>query len=259
MKAVMKKLIISLILSFCLVLPGISYARIDPNTAIAIWTFDQGQGDVLKDSSGNGINGKLVNNPKWVAGKIGSALQFDGKATYVDCGNNPLLAPTTNQLTVTAWVFCTGSGKISIIENNSDNWGFRFAEAVPTLDAYVDPDGTDIHIYGQNIPQSEWVHLCFVWDGKTGTLYQNAKKIAEATIAVKMRPLLSGFAIGRRGANTASQYFTGIIDEIGVFNVALTEDNVKSIMTEGLETATGIAAVSPTGKLTQTWASIKNQ
>ena len=256
----MTRLTMTAVISFILIslmLAGMSDARIDFNTAIAIWTFDQGEGDVLKDSSGNSIDGKLMGNPKWVKGKFGSALEFDGKAAYVDCGNNPILAPTTNQLTVTAWVLCTGSGKISIIENNSDNWGFRFAESVPTLDAYVDPDGNDIHVYGQNIPQNEWVHLSFVWDGKTGTLYQNAKNIADGPIDVKMRPLLSGFAIGRRGVNAASQYFSGNIDELGVFSVALTENDINSIMVDGLEKATGIAAVYSVGKLATTWSQIK--
>ena len=51
----------------------------------------------------------------------------------------------------------------------------------------------------------------------------------------------------------------GVIDEVAVFNVALTEDDINDIMSNGLAEALGIAAVSPTGKLTTTWGSIKGQ
>jgi hypothetical protein len=46
--------------------------------------------------------------------------------------------------------------------------------------------------------------------------------------------------------------------KIGIFNVTLTQDDIKDIMTKGVEKATGIAAVSPASKLTTTWASIKS-
>ena len=72
----MTRLTMTAVISFILIslmLAGMSDARIDFNTAIAIWTFDQGEGDVLKDSSGNSIDGKLMGNPKWVKGKFGSA------------------------------------------------------------------------------------------------------------------------------------------------------------------------------------------
>jgi len=52
--------------------------------------------------------------------------------------------------------------------------------------------------------------------------------------------------------------FSGIMDEIAVFDVALTEDDIKSIMNNGLAKALGmVAAVDSSGKLTTTWATIK--
>ncbi len=49
--------------------------------------------------------------------------------------------------------------------------------------------------------------------------------------------------------------FRGFIDEVGVFNAPLTDDNIKHVMNNGLEKA---LAVSPTGKLASTWAHVKN-
>ena len=52
-------------------------------------------------------------------------------------------------------------------------------------------------------------------------------------------------------------HFNGAIDEVAVFKVALTENDVKRITDKGLERALGMTAVSPSGKLTTTWSTIK--
>jgi len=59
---------------------GISNAKIDPQTAVGIWLFDKGSGDVAIDSSGNGNDGEFTGSPKWVTGKFGKALQLDGSS-----------------------------------------------------------------------------------------------------------------------------------------------------------------------------------
>ena len=239
-----------------LMLTSISDAKINPENAVGIWLFNEGKGDTAKDSSENGNEGKLIGNPEWVEGKFGKALKFDGAKAYVEIGDNPALAPKTNLLTVVAWVFITGGGKVSIVENNAANWGFRFAD-VPKLNGYIAIGGTHQHVYADNIPQNEWVHVAFVWDGKTGKLYSNGNGVGEAGISGPMdQPLGKGFTIARRGADNASQYFPGSIDGVGIFNVALTVDDITTIMNNGLAV---IADVSPSGRLSTTWAEIKRR
>ena len=63
----------------------ISDAKLDPDTYIGIWKFDEGKGDTAKDASDNGHDGTLMSNPKWVEGKFGDALEFDG-TNYIDMG-----------------------------------------------------------------------------------------------------------------------------------------------------------------------------
>ena len=53
-------------------------ARIDSKTIVGMWLFDENSGRIAIDTSGRGNNGKLVNQPKWIKGQFGSALQFDG-------------------------------------------------------------------------------------------------------------------------------------------------------------------------------------
>ena len=81
MKAIVAKITIMCIslTAFGLMFTGQSDAKVDLESAVGIWLFDDGGGNVAKDSSGNGYDGKLMNGPKWVKGKFGMALEFDGK------------------------------------------------------------------------------------------------------------------------------------------------------------------------------------
>ena len=85
-----------------LTIPG--YAKLDPKNAVGIWLFDEGNGDTAKDSSGNGNDGTLE-GPKWVDGKFGKALEFNGASDYVDTGNNPITDLNgTKIFSISAWV-----------------------------------------------------------------------------------------------------------------------------------------------------------
>ena len=77
-------MIVGMVLLFVAgVLAASSYAKIDPETCVGMWLFDEGNGDIAKDSSGNENDGTLVGDPKWVDGKFGSALEFGASANDV--------------------------------------------------------------------------------------------------------------------------------------------------------------------------------
>jgi hypothetical protein len=65
--------------------------------------------------------------------------------------------------------------------------------------------------------------------------------------------LIGGTPTGERPAN-------GLIDEVGIFNVPLTQEDIQQIMNDGLESVVGVStSVKPTGKITTAWARIKAQ
>jgi len=81
------------------VLTASSYAKLDPKTCVGMWLFDEGKDDIVKDSSGNKNDGTLKRKPEWVAGKFGTALQFNSaKLNYVIA---PI--PYSNSITVGMW------------------------------------------------------------------------------------------------------------------------------------------------------------
>lgn len=61
-----------------------SYAAIDSDNIMGMWLFNEGKGDTLNDSSDNKNDGKINGGAKWVDGKFGKALEFDGTDDWVE-------------------------------------------------------------------------------------------------------------------------------------------------------------------------------
>ena len=61
------------------ILAGSGHAAVDPESIVAIWTFEEGRGEDVKDVSGNGNDGVVLGKPRWVNGKFGTALSLDGQ------------------------------------------------------------------------------------------------------------------------------------------------------------------------------------
>ena len=81
---------LSLLVSFILVLSIAGNASAD---LMAHWRFNEAVGDTVEDSSGNGNDGTLMNDPKWVNGKFGETVEFDGKDDYVEVASTFSLTP----------------------------------------------------------------------------------------------------------------------------------------------------------------------
>jgi hypothetical protein len=76
---------------------------------VAHWKFDDGSGTTAQDSSGNGYDGTLFGEPKWVAGQIGGALEFDGTNDYVELPIGSLISSLTSS-TFATWVDFSNEG-----------------------------------------------------------------------------------------------------------------------------------------------------
>ena len=79
-----------------------SNAKIDPKTAVGIWLFDDGDGDLAIDSSASKNDGTLMNGAEWVDGKFGDGVSFDGVDDFVELAIQP--DPIVDGFTFSAWV-----------------------------------------------------------------------------------------------------------------------------------------------------------
>jgi hypothetical protein len=243
------------------VLTASTYAKIDPKTIVGLWLLDEGKGDVATDSSGNKNDGAFKGSPKWVAGKFGSALELDGSSSYVDCGNTDTLdLPTSSSVTMCAWIKSvsgsTGSWR-GVMAKRDANYSYGINYITNAFQVYT-TGGSGIAGFAYNVPKGEWIHVAgtmsknptqlyingdlFGTTGNSGGIFSNAGNL---------------FRIGASFNN--GEIFDGIIDEVAVFNTVLSADDIKTIATKGLGSATGMTPVEPSGKLATTWAVIKAQ
>jgi hypothetical protein len=236
-----------------------SYANIDLENAVGIWLFDEGNGDIAKDSSGNGNDGTLE-GPKWVDGKFGKALEFNGVSDYVNTGNDPITDVSgTKILSISAWVKrATKTSRVLVAIRRSPGGyvlgvgilGAGANQVKMTKYAIVD-------IYLGDFPQdTDWHHIVGVWHEKGQIVYIDGVVNANSADTANFSSASAGSLL--IDGDTGDQGYTdGTIDDVAIFNVALTEDDVEDIMDQGVGMAAGILPVSPKGRLASVWGEIK--
>ncbi len=245
------------------ILAGLGHAAIDPESIIAIWTFEEGRGEDVKDFSGNGNDGFFLGKPKWVDGQFGTALDFASLGDVVQIAEFGNVAPT-KEATLTVWTKLGDTINCDIVSFDPLAGDNRFTIHFPWGNGVLWQHGTDQHNVGIRLPEEtldNWEHWAFVGSTKGAymKILRNGEEVAmkedEPTAKPAFRTSPQNWNIaGRRGSS-----YTGIIDELGVFKSALSNDDVRSIMDKGLEQTALAEAVSPLGKLTTTWSRIKGR
>jgi len=229
---------------------GQSTAKIDPKSIVGLWLLDEDTGDVAKDSTKNGNHGKLMNGPKWVKGKFGNALECDGEDDWVDVGDLGL----SGTVTVAMWI------KTDNAVNDDRMMSNTTGPTAPAFTIRFQGGGVEVwsSIWQQVIvsfDNNQWGHYAFVFDGSgNATGYYNG--VEGSTVLDPLPFAFTNIGIGANFLDNWGQYFDGVIDEVAIFNVTLSKDEIKDIMTKGFKT---ILAVSPSRKLATTWATLRNK
>ncbi len=204
---------------------------------LAGYSFNAGIGTTAADSSGNAITGTLTNAAWTTAGKYGSALSFSGTSSYVNLGNPPALAGT-GSMTWTAWVYATGTpaddGHIIAKSNDASGWQFktspdtgahRFAIAISGSTGFVQRNSTIVRAL------NTWYHVAGVYNAATRALdiYVNGvldNGVLAGTIPASQTVPSVNVNIGRRSTGF---YFAGVIDDVRVYNRALTPTEIQAV------------------------------
>ena len=239
-----------------------SYAKIDMKTCIGMWLFDDGKGNAVKDSAGKNKDGKIT-GAAWVDGKYSKALSFNGTSDNVEVANIPELNPK-KEMSMGCWVYIKGNAgqHRDIISKDGENAERQYlltSSDVNKFRAHIwTADGTAHYFDGKTTAELEtWYHVAQTYDGSILRLYVNGKEDGSVSfsgdIIVTGQPVRIG---GGANAGATPYYTPGIIDEVMIFNVALKQEDVQAIMDDGLSL---MLAVSPNGKLTTTWSSIKTK
>ena len=202
---------------------------------MAYWAFDEGSGDIAYDFSGNGNDGTL-HGAEWGDGKYGKALHFNGQDNYVEVPTSDSLEIDTN-VTIAAWINWIDAGDAwqgILSKGTMDGPGENYALFINRTERYFHfVLALDVGRVQQNSPNNsvvsnEWQHVCCTWDGSVTRIYINGEVAMEMAQVAKIIPSILPLRIGHRDGS--SHYWNGIIDELRVYDHAILEAEVLSVM-----------------------------
>ena len=203
-----------------------SIAEFIPEDVIAMWLLDEENGAVATDATGNGNVGQLVGNPKWVSGKFGPALEFDGD-DRVDCGD---IDAVDGFASLTALAWCRWDGGVDgltsparVVSKQDPNKGDKGPFSLGSgwnahkLTLWINfGQWAGVHSV-THIDDGEWHHVAGTYDGNSLKVYVDGVEEAENNIGkVTGGSTPEHVAIGSDGFGR--EFWKGIIDEVALFN-----------------------------------------
>jgi hypothetical protein len=239
-----------------------SQAKVDlgEKNVVGMWNFDEGKGEMAKDSSQYGNDGKVI-DAKYVQGEFGTALQFTGKGeSYVDVPDSKSLDFTgKSAISILLWIQMTGKGENwgRIVNKSPVNGSYTMCQAdgeLPTNILWRLVAGAWGDIFSSKLDGNKWYHVAGIYDGKESRLYLNGKVDQKLAYSGSLGTASKSLGIGGETAANGgvASWANAIIDEVVIIDRAVTEDEITDAM-EGVTTA----AVGSRGKLTVTWGSLK--
>jgi hypothetical protein len=208
----------------------------------AAYSFDDGAGTIAGDASGHGKQATVV-GATWASGKYGSALNFNGTSSRVDL---PALGRFYKLgFTLEAWVKSDGkidAGIAGSWENNGGPmlWvdhlaGHYYATLSFGMSNYLDS--------GQSPVNGQWQYVTATYDGATARFYVNGTQVASKAFTGNVGDSNS-WRIGAYGTNPGG-FFDGLIDEVRIYDRALTATQVQADMTTPVAGTPTVLATTP--------------
>jgi len=196
------------------------FEEIDDPTLLAHWALDETEGMAVADSAGDN-NGYAIGDPVWQSdgGFVDGALQLDGIDDYVVCGAP--LNPADGSLSILVWVKGGAPGQVVISQQGAATWLMADTEG-NLMTELKGIRRSEKPLQSQtNITDGNWHRIGFVWDGLYRTLYVDGIVVAQDT-QDSLEGSDSGLYIGCGTAMEAGTYFSGLIDDIRIYNRAVT-------------------------------------
>lgn len=245
-------------LGFLVVLLGFVAIHAQTTGPVASYSFEEGSGTKTADSSGNSNTGTLVNGPTWTTGKVGRALSFAGSNNpqYVNIGNGSSLN-ITGSMSIAAWIFATSpfqSDTAIVSKKTSRGQGYELDVSPDTGSTVIgfkltNSSGNNFIRYGSTVLQTnQWYHIVGVYDsssrhmdvylngqlnnGQLSGTIPSSQQLSNQSVNIATRPGADGHEFG------------GKIDEVRIYNRAVSLTDVQSLFTGG--GGTGGGGVAPT-------------
>ena len=229
---------------------------VDPASSIPVnglmgyWSFDNG---TAADNSGRGLNGTLVNSPAIVAGKAGQAVSLNGLSQYVDVGN--VLNPGSGDLSIFAWIKTTQPGGLNMLlsKRNSSatsNSGYQLFQNSSGSLSFTFSDGASSRVRvdasAPKVNDGNWhsVGVTFTRSGN-GVIYVDGTPATGGTGSITSQPGFvtnsAALRFGLEDQTGGGFYSSGSIDEVRIYNRALSLQEITAIAAGGGQAASPLA------------------
>ena len=199
------------------------FEEVFPPELVAYWKLDEAEGIIAYDNAG--VNDTvLVEGAAWQpsGGQINGALQLDGVNGYAVTG--PVLNPADGPFSVFAWINGGAPGQVVLSQLNGANWlgadpdlGCLMTELMaPAVGRFIPQPLKSESI----ITDGNWHRIGFVWDGSYRKLYVDGNLVVEDA-QNGLASSYSGLYIGCGKGMEPGTFFSGLIDDIRIYNRAL--------------------------------------
>jgi Concanavalin A-like lectin/glucanases superfamily/Bacterial TSP3 repeat len=235
MKTKSSLLILAIISSLFLLDPHHAHACAPPVEGIISWW--QGEGDAHDVLGTN--NGAVVGSVGFAPGIVCQAFSFDGQSGYIQVPDSPSLNfSPTSAVTVELWAYCTGTASVMSFMGKRDpncgaTWEYQMAFD-PNNGLHFNCSGASGYtggVYtGLQMPTNVWMHLAATFDGSTFSFYTNG--VLAATGSGALGP--TNDAPLEIGSSGGCPYFDGLIDEVAIYNRALSAAEIAAIYNGGV-------------------------
>jgi hypothetical protein len=242
---------LALLVSVC----AVATADISEEDIVGYWPLDDGAGDEAGDISGNDHHGAITDG-EWVAGQFGGGLAFNGTTTFMEVLHHEDFNLGAN-FTLAGWSFTNGLPQQHIglprkeaeyvLHPTEGGAAFNLRIYIGQGGAWAAPVVSEASVF-----YGEWSHIAGTYDGETLRSWVNGEISGEGDL-----PGEAGATVANlRWSNDCcgGRMYDGILDELIIFNRALTEDEMQAVMNDGVEAA---LSVEPSGKLATRWGALK--
>ena len=221
-----------------------------PTGLVAGYGFDEGSGTGTADGSGRG-NGGTVSGATWTTGKFGSGLNFDGVNDWVTIADSASLDLTT-AMTLEAWVLpaVSSNWRTAVFKEQTGDVAYSLYSSintnVPRSEAVIGGAARSVNGTAA-LTSGVWSHLSATYDGSTYRLFVNGAQVASTAATGNIAVSSGALRIG--GNNVWGEWFSGRIDEVRVYNRALTQAELQTDMNRPVTpdfTAPTIVSLTPT-------------
>jgi hypothetical protein len=207
----------------------LGFGKVPTNGLVSYYALEGGAFD-----DGVGNQGAIT-NATLTTGKVRDAYSFSG-GSYVKVNDSNSLDMTGN-ITISAWINPRSSTQGYIVAK----YGAYMIQFMTTntTQGGIWSGGAWKQFVGGNTPQNTWTHVVFTYDRVTARMYINGVSVQNFTNTSAIDATATDLYIGAKNSTDRTRDFNGSIDEVGVWNRALTQDEITQLYNYGSQFESG--------------------